>query len=669
MGCVPSSNAVAPEGGAVGSNVVAVAPKGTAKAVPPPDKRSTSSAIEVRARFQRKKNVRVRQDDGAVDFASIPNVDKSPEDMEFLNIALKKQWLFKSMDPEALTMVINKMTTREYSKGDEIVKQGEEGIEFFVIASGVCGVKVGGKELSHTIPAGGGFGELALFYEEPRSATVFCSSETVKTWILDKKTFRGGLARRVEEMCSENAKFLMEVPFFKEFEGDPALEQYVQKVAEAMVPAEFEAGKEIIRQGEEGNTFYIVTEGECSVHVDDVAKEHTLTVGNWFGEKALVGESATRTASIKATTNVKCIGMDRAAFKELMGPFEVFRNAHSKEQNQLGQEQTDCPKLDLANYEYRRVLGVGGFGLVSLYARKSDGELFALKKMQKALIVQEEMQKFVRQEKLFLAELSGNSFVPILDGSAQDDDSVYLMLEFLSGGDLFSLIEQYGALDESTVVRFTAACTILGLQHVHKHSIAFRDLKLENLVIDSKGYVKLVDFGLAKRILARSYTFCGSPRYCAPEMVTGKGHNKGVDWWALGVVLFETLFAMSPFDDNCDDVELFRRIANEPLEFPGYPQLQPNCTDFITQLLNKDSTKRLGALADGSDGCMKHAWFSDMNWGDLRAQTLKSPIVPTPYKQSEDKSASDAVEVPEMHSVLTKYRQSTDPQAGWTDAF
>jgi CRP-like cAMP-binding protein len=394
-------------------------------------------------------------------------------------------------------------------------------------------VKVGGKVLPHTIPVGGGFGELALFYEEPRSATVF-AKEPTSTWILDKKTFRGGLARRVEEMCSENAKFLMEVPFFKEFEGDTALPQYIQKVAEAMVPAEFSTGDYIIRQGEEGNTFYIIKEGTCNVIVDGKTKDHTLTAGNWFGEKALVGESAIRTASIVATTDVKCIGMDRSAFTEHMGSFEVFRNTHSSEQNSLGSNQTDCPKLDLEDYEFRRVLGVGGFGLVTLHARKSDGKLFALKKMQKQLIVEEEMQKFVRQEKMFLAELNGNLFVPTLDGTARDDDNVYLMLEFLSGGDLFSLIEECGSLNESTVVRFTAACAILGLQHVHKHSIAFRDLKLENLVIAGNGYVKLVDFGLAKRILARSYTFCGSPRYCAPEMVTGKGHNKAIDWWALG---------------------------------------------------------------------------------------------------------------------------------------
>ena len=116
--------------------------------------------------------------------------------------------------------------------------QGEEGLEFFVIENGSCGVKVDAKVLSHSVPAGGGFGELALFYEEPRSATIFAKEPTT-TWILDKKTFRGGLAHRTEELCSENVKFLMEVPFFKEFEGDPALQEYVQRVAEVGIDSDF----------------------------------------------------------------------------------------------------------------------------------------------------------------------------------------------------------------------------------------------------------------------------------------------------------------------------------------------------------------------------------------------------------------------------------------------
>ena len=188
-------------------------------------------------------------------------------------------------------------------------------------------------------------------------------------------------------------------------------------------------------------------------------------------------------------------------------------------------------------------------------------------------------------------------------------------------------------------------------------------------VLDGRGFVKLVDFGLAKRILSRSYTFCGSPRYCAPEMVTGKGHNKGVDWWALGVVLFESLYAMSPFDDNCDDVELFRRIASAPLEFPQYPSVSKNAKSFITELLKKDQAHRLGALANGSEGCMKHFWFRNIEWNDMKSQDVRPPYVPKPYVQSEDKAASATVDVPPMHSNLTKYSPEEDPLKGWDDAF
>ncbi len=668
------SEPIAPAGGTVGSPT-SIAPSGGLKNQPsagPARQASTEAKMEARARLgARKRGVKVSRDNEPVDFASIPDVPKSDDEVAFIGEALKKQWLFQGMEEDALGLVISKMSARDFNADDNIVSQGEEGLEFFVLAEGQCGVKVDGKTLPHTIDRGGGFGELALFYEEPRSATVYAKGGPVKTWVLDKKTFRGGLASREEQMISSNAKFLMEVPFFKEFEGDPALQSYLQKVSEVMVPAEFKAGDTIIRQGDMGHTFYIVTEGTCAVEEDGERKDHKIVAGNWFGEKALVGESSTRTATILAESDtVKCIGMDRKAFKELMMPFEVFRNTEgTKEQGTLGQHTGKIPHIELGDYEHRRVLGVGGFGLVTLVARRSDGALFANKKMQKSLVVQEQMQKFVKQEKLFMAELSGNPFVPILEGTARDKDSVYLMLEFLAGGDLFSVIEQHGCLNEKPMVQFAAACTIMALQHVHKHSIAFRDLKLENLVLDARGYIKMVDFGLAKRILHRSYTFCGSPRYCAPEMVTGKGHSRAVDWWALGVVIFESLFAMSPFDDNCDDVELFRRIANAPLVFPDYPPVSNQAQKFIGALLHKDHNHRLGNLANGSDGCIQHQWFNDFDWAGLKNQTLGAPYVPPAYNQAQDQAASENVDVPEMHSTLTPYNPSADDQAGWDEVF
>ncbi len=152
-------------------------------------------------------------------------------------------------------------------------------------------------------------------------------------------------------------------------------------------------------------------------------------------------------------------------------------------------------------------------------------------------------------------------------------------------------------------------------------------------------------------------------------MVTGKGHHKGVDWWALGVVLYESLYAMSPFDDNCDDVELFRRIASAPLEFPSYPSVSRKAKSFISALLKKDQLHRLGALASGSKGCMDHPWFEKINWDDMKNQSSPAPYVPKSYNQEEDKSASDSVDVPPMHSILTKYRPDIDPMKGWDEAF
>ena len=207
--------------------------------------------------------------------------------------------------------------------------------------------------------------------------------------------------------------------------------------------------------------------------------------------------------------------------------------------------------MELSDLKELQVLGVGGFGLVTMVQHNQSKEVYALKKMQKQAIVDADMQEMIVNEKNFLVEMN-NPFVLGARGTAVDRDCVYIVLEFLQGGDLFGLLENKEGFDE-THSRFYAGCTTEALAYVHSKNIVFRDLKLENLVLDSTGYCKLVDFGLAKRISGRTYTVCGSPRYCSPEMVIGKGHSYGVDWWALGIILYEVLFMESPFASDYDD--------------------------------------------------------------------------------------------------------------------
>ena len=243
------------------------------------------------------------------------------------------------------------------------------------------------------------------------------------------------------------------------------------------------------------------------------------------------------------------------------------------------------------------------------------------------------------------------------------------MLEFLQGGDLFGLLERLGTLSVSEA-QFYMGCTVEGLAYVHSRSIAFRDLKLENLVLDKTGYAKVVDFGLAKRVMNRTYTVCGSPRYCAPEIVTGRGHCHFVDYWALGVTMYECMFATSPFAAGDDDnLATFRKIANGKVMFPrgGGKKLQP-AKDFIKSLLEKKPQNRLGCREGGPKEIRNHEFYKKFDGAGLQALPMRPPYTPK-VSNALDTGEFGEVDIYEEHLIELDYDEDADDMVGWTDEF
>ena len=325
-------------------------------------------------------------------------------------------------------------------------------------------------------------------------------------------------------------------------------------------------------------------------------------------------------------------------------------------------------RIDLSAYSTRGVIGVGGFGIVTL----RDGEEFgmvAVKEMKKALIVMNEMQDVIIREKEYMQQVHSR-FVCNLYGTSADINSIYLITEYLPGGDMFDILMNYGALPESHL-QFYIGCIVMALEAIHGEHIIYRDLKLENIVLDKNGYGKIVDFGLAKRVLDRTYTTCGSARYSAPEVLTGKGYGQSADLWSLGVVLFELAFGVSPFPDNCSEVELLRKVMAGAYTFPASPPVSPAFQQFTSGLLTKKPDYRLGVGYHAFENIFKHPWYFDsgFEWPLLRTMALKGPIIPD--LDLDGSSQIDSMQYDQLshHEFFSDYDRSKDPKVGWDEMF
>ncbi|KAL6065416.1 cytochrome c oxidase subunit 1 [Balamuthia mandrillaris] len=195
--------------------------------------------------------------------------------------------------------------------------------------------------------------------------------------------------------------------------------------------------------------------------------------------------------------------------------------------------------MSLEDFEKVRTLGTGTFGRVWLVKHKATGKFFALKVLKKVEVVRLKQVDHIKNEKKVLSQVNC-PFIVNLYGTFQDDTNLYLLMEYVIGGEMFCHLRRAGRFPNDTA-RFFAAQVVLALEHLHSKDILYRDLKPENLLLDKNGNIKIVDFGFAKHVEDRTWTLCGTPEYLAPEIIQSKGHGKAVDWWALGVLIFEML--------------------------------------------------------------------------------------------------------------------------------
>ncbi|XP_059180182.1 cGMP-dependent protein kinase 1-like isoform X2 [Centropristis striata] len=563
-----------------------------------------------------------------VEDTELRRFSKTHRSKEMIKDAILDNDFMKNLELSQIQEIVDCMYPVDYGKDACIIKEGDVGSLVYVMEEGKVEVTKEGMKLC-TMGPGKVFGELAILYNCTRTATVMTLVQ-VKLWAIDRQCYQTIMMRTGLIKHAEYMDFLKSVPTFQ---GLP--EETLNKLADVMEETHYEDGQYIIRQGARGDTFFIISKGMVNVTQEDAANQEQIHLrelnrGDWFGEKALQGEDL-RTANVIAAEAVTCLVIDRDSFKHLIGGLDDVSNkgyddAETKAKYEA--ENAFFSSLKLKDFNIIDTLGVGGFGRVELVQLKNEeAKTFAMKILKKRHIVDTRQQEHIRSEKHIMTE-AHSDFIVRLYRTFKDSKYLYMLLEACLGGELWTILRDRGSFEDSTT-RFYTACVVEAFAYLHAKGIIYRDLKPENLILDSRGYAKLVDFGFAKKIgcCKKTWTFCGTPEYVAPEIILNKGHDVSADYWSLGILMYELLTGSPPFSGP-DPMKTYNIILRgiDMIEFPK--KITKNAANLIKKLCRDNPSERLGNLKNGVKDIQKHKWFEGFNWEGLKKGTLTPPITP-----------------------------------------
>ncbi|RDL38133.1 putative cAMP-dependent protein kinase [Venustampulla echinocandica] len=326
--------------------------------------------------------------------------------------------------------------------------------------------------------------------------------------------------------------------------------------------------------------------------------------------------------------------------------------SHAQQPTQIRQTKG---KYSLGDFNILRTLGTGSFGRVHLVQSKHNQRFYAVKVLKKAQVVKMKQVEHTNDERRMLQEVK-HPFLITLWGTFKDAKNLYMVMDFVEGGELFSLLRKSQRFP-NPVAKFYAAEVTLAIEYLHSKHIIYRDLKPENLLLDRHGHLKITDFGFAKKVPDITWTLCGTPDYLAPEVVSSKGYNKSVDWWSLGILIFEMLCGFTPFWDGGSPMKIYENILKGRVKYPPY--IHPDAADLLQRLITADLTKRLGNLHGGSEDVKNHPWFVEVTWERLAKKDIDAPYVP-PVKAG----VGDASQFDKYPEETEQYGQGGDDEYG-----
>mmetsp|Transcript_16615 Transcript_16615/g.24094 ORF Transcript_16615/g.24094 Transcript_16615/m.24094 type:complete len:801 (+) Transcript_16615:84-2486(+) len=574
-----------------------------------------------------------------------------------LHVVLRKVPFLSELEDRDLVKISDALTNVNFPEGERIINKGDVGEVFYILREGTVKVHDIGfgdsQYVDQNLGAGDWFGERALLTGEPRVANV-SSTSSCTCLCLSRDTFEktlGPLQGLIDH--SMKKRVLMGVPIFANSHFQP---YEMARLTDLVAEVSFKKGEIIAEEGKPAKqNLYIIRTGRIVV-ANDNGVINSLVEGDYFGDKSIrEPDGVISNQTITAQSNATCGILTKSAIESVIGDIKRLGKALPPVTSSLNRS---IRFKDLVKF---RILGVGTFGKVWLVSHKRSGTPYALKMLNKREIIGHHQVEGVIREKNIMSSID-HPFVVNLVSTFQDERHLYMLIELVQGGELFSVIhtETRDGIPNANS-RFYAACILESLSHLHHRSICYRDLKPENILIDSKGYCVLVDLGFAKIVVDKTYTLCGTPEYLAPEIILSKGHDKGVDYWAFGVLIYEMLVGRSPFYSyGTDQVSLFKRIVQVKYSFSS--AVSEQAQDLIQRLIVRRQANRFGCLARGDMDIRDHAWFNVIDVDKLLRKKIPAPWVPR-IKDPLDASHFDSYrhvenEPPSNKPHLTASQQS-----------
>jgi CRP-like cAMP-binding protein len=578
--------------------------------------------------------------------------------------SLRKVKLFENLSDSQLDQLSRVCMACDFKEGQKVFKKGQPGSIFYLIQVGKVVVSdIGANFKDVNLGAGDYFGEKALSTGDPRNATATAGVGGCTLIELEREDFEkilGPLEQAIS--MTQHLRILSSLELFSNL-SDHEKNEVIQKFGEK----DFKKGQTILDEAKADPTFYIIKEGKVRMSTHEAGDKEIslLAPGDSFNLAALqpTQEGLVWPTCVAASKKVVCFVLERKDLVKITGA--GFKDIASKAYGARQAELNSAKEVKIPREQLTQVaqLGQGTFGRVSLVQDTQSKRVFALKALHKKEIVEYKQQANVMNEKNIML-MCHHPFILALHNTYRDEYKLYMLLEYCNGGELFGRLHTStrDGLTKPEHAMFYTGCCALALGYMLQRKIIYRDLKPENMLIDKEGYVKVIDFGFAKVADGKCFTLCGTPEYMAPEIILGRGYDISVDWWALGILIYECLSGESPFSAN-DQNAICRKIVQRSFKYPKTAMFTPDAKDIIDKLLQKKGSDRLASGPSGASAVKNHPFYKSIDWNGLMAKTEKAPWVPK-VKNDLDVSNFDSYGVDDTFD-----KSWSDPAPGWDRDF